>query len=652
MPRSYYSQNLSNFFTDESSFILGELTKHHEFDLEEQQRNAWIKQIEILKKEFKELENARIMFEYTIPRMGKRVDIILIYSGLVFVIEFKVYATKYTSGDATQCLDYALDLKNFHEESHDAILVPILVSTEADEFGNNFEQYEDKIVKLLKCNKNNLKNTIQDVCEKFQGKSIDPIQWENSRYKPTPTIIEAAQAVYRGHNVQEISRSDAGAFNLTKTTDAINNIIEKSKKEKKKSIIFVTGVPGSGKTLAGLNFANERHKFSEDEHAIFLAGNAPLVEVLQEALARDEIKRSSKKIKKDSALRKAKAFIQMVHHFIDDALKNEHAPIEKVVIFDEAQRVWDKDQLSKFMKSKKGIPDFDQSQPDFLLSYMDRHKDWCVFICLVGGGQEINAGEVGISGWFDTLKKQFKHWNVYVSPEIGDSEYVNDSNLDEMLTELNYHMTDNLHLRSSIRSFRSEDVSKFVKALLDIDKETAKETYKELEKFPIFITRDMSKAKEWLKKRARGNERIGLITSSNAHRLREEGIYLYAKFSITNWFLNPKEDIRSSNFLELAATEFDIQGLELDWVCVAWDADLRFNDDSWNYHWFRGTKWNDVHKPIAKTYLKNTFRVLLTRARQGMIIYIPKGNDTDPTRNPEFYNGTFNYLKEIGIKEI
>jgi len=653
MTRSYYSQNLPDFLTDNSNFILGKLTKNHQFALEEQQRNAWMKQIDILKNELNGLNAGRILFEYSIPRMGKRVDVVLIYSGFVFVIEFKVNQTQYNSADIDQCLDYALDLKNFQEKSHNISLVPILVSTKAQKFQNEFEKYPDDIFKPLRCNSDNIRDTIEYICDKFNEDEIDPIEWENSQYKPTPTIIEAAQSLYQGHSVKEISRSDSGAINLIKTAEQVNKIIEKSKKEKIKSICFVTGVPGSGKTLAGLNLANERHQFEEEEHAVFLSGNGPLVDVLQEALARNDPQYLSKKINKSEAERKAKAFIQIIHHFRDTALNDENPPLEKVVVFDEAQRAWNLKQISKKMKEMKGVDDFDMSEPEFLIHTMDRHSDWSVIVCLIGGGQEINTGEAGLPEWFLALKNHYPHWHVYLSNEISDVEYTRGSDISNLLQGIRYEYLEHLHLKTSIRSFRSENLSKCVKAILDNDKELAKKLLLELKnKFPFVITRDINKAKQWLKEKSRGSERYGLIASSNGKRLKPYGIFVEIKIDAPNWFLNPRDDVRSSFYLEYVATEFAIQGLELDWTCIAWDADFRFDDNNWVINDFVGNNWRNVNDEENRLYHKNTYRVLLTRARQGQVIFIPKGDENDHTRLPEFYDGVYDYLKEIGVEEL
>ena len=299
-------------------------------------------------------------------------------------------------------------------------------------------------------------------------------------------------------------------------------------------------------------------------------------------------------------------------------------------------------------------PKEDISEAEFLINIMDRHKDWATIICLVGGGQEINTGESqGIYGWLNAIKKKFPYWDVYVSNRISDEEYSKGNDIDTIIKDLNCNIDKDLHLSVPLRSFRSEKVAAFVKALLDVDKENAKKLYKEFrDKYPICITRDIESAKEWIKEKALGTQRYGLIASSGAKRLRKYAIWVDNKIKATNWFLNDEDDVRSSYFLEETATEFDIQGLELDWSIVAWDADFRFINDKFELKKFKGTKWQDVNSEENALYLKNAYRVLLTRARQGMVIFVPKGDENDQTMKPEFYDGTYKYLKELGLEEI
>lgn len=653
MSRSYYSADLNEFIKHSHDEILGRITSCIEHALEETQKRAWQKQITILQNQLSSYSEGRIIFEYTIPRIGKRIDNILIINGLIFLLEFKVGGDNYYNHDIEQVMDYALDLKYFHKQSDNKTLIPILISTEAKIRTNKIEKYEDKIFKPLLCNKDNISISISKIVQKFKEEDFSSIEWENSIYQPTPTIIEAAQALYNGHDVKEISRSDAGAYNLESTSKAINKIIDDAKQNNKKAICFITGVPGAGKTLAGLNIVNERQNYNEQEHTVFLSGNFPLVEVLQEALARDNIKTSPNRITKKEALRKSSTFIQLLHHFRDEALKNNAPPLEKVIIFDEAQRAWTKKQTSNFMHRKKGVSNFNKSEPEFLIESMNRHLDWAVIICLIGGGQEINTGEAGLIEWFDSLKRSFKNWNVYISSKIFDNEHLRGRTIDGLLDGLNYKYEDALHLNTSIRSFRSEKVSDFVKSILDEEKIQAKKLYSEIyNHYKIILTRDLNKAKNWIKEHARGSERYGLIASSGALRLKPEGIWVKNDISASNWFLNSAEDIRSSYYLEDTATEFDIQGLELDWSLVAWGADFRIEKNEFIYKRFYGSKWQNVNNEDRKLFIKNAYRVLLTRARQGMIIYIPKGDIYDYTRPPEYYDETFNYLKNIGIEEI
>lgn len=648
--REYYIDSINNFIVADEEHVLGQLLIHDEFETSDLQKLAWKAEIQILKRQLEEFRGD-VIFEYTIPRMGHRVDTVCIIEGIIFLFEFKVGDNEYKKTTIDQVMDYALDLKYFHEESKRRYIVPICVSTKASVQKNEYNCCSDGIYNAILCNENNIGDNIHNILLQVRDKTLAGRTWIDSRYAPTPTIIEAAQSLYRNHGVDDISRNDAGAKNLTITTKAISNIIEDCKKNNRKAICFVTGVPGAGKTLAGLNIANERHHFDEDEHAVFLSGNGPLVDVLQNALAIDRAKRE--KITKSNALRETKAFIQIIHKFRDEALTTSYAPVEKVAIFDEAQRAWNKESLTDFMKRKKGIPEFNQSEPEFLISIMDRHEDWAVIICLVGGGQEIYNGEAGIQDWFSTLSEKYLDWEIYLSDKITDSEYVGNSDVSTMLHNREYHCISDLHLGVSLRSFRSEKLALFVKCLLDEEIELAKETYEELKKtYPVLITRKFDVAKNWVKKKARGTERYGLLASSEGKRLRAEGIWVPSEINHVGWFLNEKDNVDSSYYLEVAASEFKVQGLEIDYAVLAWDADLRYTSNGFDYFKFRGTKWNHVNQEQRQHYLKNAYRVLMTRARQGLIIYIPEGDEEDPSRLTEYYEGTYQYLKHVGIKEI
>lgn len=646
---AYYEADIATYCNTDEQQILGALTKRHGFALEPQQRNAWIEQICILKRSLADIKTGWVFFEFSIPRMGKRADVVLVIGGVIFVLEFKVGADTFDRAALEQAHDYALDLKNFHRGSHHLSILPILVATKALPKGmTSLHWAEDQVAEPVGVCPSELANLIDTKLAHLKFDPIEPSIWARSGYQPTPTIVEAAQALYRDHNVREISRSDAGAKNLGDTTDCLTGIIEHSKRNHRKAICFVTGVPGAGKTLAGLNIATTRAKDHSDEHAVFLSGNGPLVDVLREALARDESRREG--ISKSKALRKVVSFVQNIHHFRDEALKDSNPPDEKVVVFDEAQRAWGREQTTKFMQQKRGYLAFEDSEPAFLIRYMDRHDDWCVIICLVGGGQEINTGEAGLAEWLFSISKQFTAWDVYSSYRLDDPDYIWDEMTIAALSTVKVERKDALHLGVSMRSFRAESLSDFTGHVVENRPDQARQAYEKIaERYPIVITRNLNEARSWLRDKARGSERFGLIASSGANRLRPEGIFVKAKVDAPIWFLNDREDVRASYYMEEVATEFDVQGLELDWVGMCWDADFRYEQRRWKHYSFRGTKWQRTNADERQLYLKNAYRVILTRARQGMVIFVPVGNPVDPTRHPSFYDETFNYLLRCGL---
>ena len=654
----YYSDTIDLFEKKSTNEIIGQITNENQFDSNRNTNQSWRSQIEILKETLIDLQG-ELFFEFSIPRMGKRVDCLLIIQNIVFVIEFKVGEKEYLSSNLDQVWDYALDLKNFHKPSHSALLIPILVATEAKNENFQFLQttHEDGLYKPLKANKKNLREILLNGIEfcKSSTTLIDQ-DYVKGSYSPTPTIIEAAVTMYKNHSVADITRSDADAKNLTTTTKSVSDIIEYAQNEKKKVICFVTGVPGAGKTLVGLDIATKHLDKEQDTHSIFLSGNGPLVAILQEALARDTVQRTKEigeKITKAKAREGVKAFIQIIHHYRDAYLVDPTAPFDHVAIFDEAQRAWNKEQTVNFMRRKKNQPDFAYSEPEYLVSCLDRHKDWAVIVCLVGGGQEINTGEAGISEWLYAIKNSFPHWEVQISPNLTDSEYNAFDAIAEIEKDCKTVYDANLHLSVSMRSCRAENVALFIKQLLDLELQNASDTLKLIsDKYPIVITRNIESAKKWLKEKARGSERYGIVVSSQAYRLKPLAIDVRVETDPVHWFLGEKDDVRSSYFLEDVATEFQVQGLELDWACVTWDGDFRYSEDEWKTFSFVGNKWQNIKKAERKLYLKNAYRVLLTRARQGMVIVVPEGNIEDHTRQPEFYNSTYEYFKRIGLKEI
>lgn len=665
--RAYFAAECDDFRDASSDEIIGALSSRSEYSIDTDQRNAWVAEIEILRSAIAGIAGT-ILLEFTVPRIGTRLDAVLLANGIVFALEFKIGATDYLREDVDQAWDYALDLKNFHKASHAVPIVPVLIASAAHDSDDSLTSpHDDRVYPPLRCNACGLGALLKLALEGVEAEPMDASEWANAPYQPTPTIIEAAQALYSQHSVDAIARHDAGARNLQITSRRVEEIIEEASKLGEKRIIFVTGVPGAGKTLVGLNVTTQKRDTGQATHAIFLSGNGPLVMVLREALTRDEFGRQKRaeqdnpdddaprprRVRKGDVGQKVKAFIQNVHHFRDAGLDDKGPPADRVVIFDEAQRAWDRKMTASFMKQKKGRPDFRESEPEFLISYLDRHKDWAVVVCLVGGGQEINRGEAGISAWLDAIRERFPTWSAYVSFELTDTEYGAGRALEKIAGEPNFHRDTALHLAVSMRSFRADNVSAFVKAVLDNEADSARAALEKLGgKYPLAVTRDLARAKQWIRDKARGTERFGLVASSEAQRLKPHSIDVRYEVNPIHWFLNGREDTRSSFYMEDAATQFQVQGLELDWVCMTWDADLRYGGQGWEYKSFRGKKWENINADTRRQYLLNAYRVLLTRARQGMVIFVPPGDATDPTRQPEYYDATFEYLAGIGVSVL
>ena len=652
-------------------------------------------------------KQGQIIFEYDIPRLGKRVDVVLLLEGIVFCLEFKVGETRILEADVDQVLDYALDLKNFHKFSEDRIIAPILIATNHRNSSTNIQMsvYDDRVVNPLMTGKSGISALINEVLERFPNETPVNPDWIISPYAPTPTIIEAAKSLYENHTVEDITRHEADKVSTDRTIAYILDVIKKSKDSQEKSICFVTGVPGAGKTLVGLDVAVKQTYQGQDEpieeeQAVYLSGNGPLVAVLTEALAQDNYKKcrdNGEKKKITDSRREVSKSIQIIHRYRDNMLakiknpvengvleidpakavkmaKSGFGEVEHVAIFDEAQRSWTHKRLADYLKrggtygNKLKVPNFPLSEAAFLIWSLDQREDWATIVCLVGGGQEINTGEAGISEWIKALNEQFPHWNVYISPKLTDAEYA-EGRVNELLKDnSNVTYSENLHLSVSLRSYRAEKLSAFVHALLSFD-ENAATLYDEIkDKYPIVLTRDMAKARKWLHSKVRGTERTGVLVTKESARFKPLAVHVLPSGdeNAVHWFLDDKTDVRSSNYLEDAATEIQVQGLELDYTCLLWDADMRYENGEWHFYRFNGqSKWteqiaNTESKQELQKYMLNAYRVLLTRARAGMVICVPTGNPNktvsgfweDSTRLPEFYDGTYQYLKSLGIDEI
>lgn len=709
MSRCLYNSSFTDFLNTDDNTIFGVLCDRYHGEALTTTREAWKSEISIMKDILVRFANkdGQIIFEYDIPRLGKRVDVVLLFEGIVFCVEFKVGESRILESDIDQVLDYALALKNFHKFSEDRIIAPILVATNYRNSSTNIQMsvYDDRVVNPLVSGKAGVSHLISEVLRCFPNEtSVNP-NWIISPYAPTPTIIEAAKTLYENHSVENITRHEADKVSTDKTIEYILDVIQRSKLNQEKSICFVTGVPGAGKTLVGLDVAIKQtyqgqNEPVKNEGAVYLSGNGPLVAVLTEALAQDNHKKCKAKGEKkkmtDSRREVAKS-IQMIHRYRDNMLAKIKNPVENgvleidptkavkmesagfgevehVAIFDEAQRSWTHKRLADYLKrggtygNKLKVPNFPLSEAAFLIWSLDQREDWATIICLVGGGQEINTGEAGISEWIKALNEQFPHWNVYISPKLTEPEYA-EGKVNELLkNNCNVTYSESLHLGVSLRSYRAEKLSAFVHALLSFD-ENASALYNEIkDKYPIVLTRDMAKARKWLHDKVRGTERTGVLVTKESARFKPLAIHILPSGdeNAVHWFLDDKSDVRSSNYLEDAATEIQVQGLELDYTCLLWDADMRYENGEWRFYRFNGqTKWVEQtggteSKQELMKYMLNAYRVLLTRARAGMVICVPEGNPNknvsgfweDSTRLPEYYDGTYQYLKSLGIEEI
>ena len=709
MSRCLYNSSFRTFLNTDDNSIFGLLCERYHGEALTTTREAWKSEIAIMKDVLNNFadKQGQIIFEYDIPRLGKRIDVVLLLEGIVFCLEFKVGETRILEADVDQVLDYALDLKNFHKFSEDRIIAPILIATNHRNSSTNIQMsvYDDRVVNPLMTGKSGISTLINEVLKCFPNETPVNPDWIISPYAPTPTIIEAAKSLYENHTVEDITRHEADKVSTDRTIAYILDVIKKSKEAQEKSICFVTGVPGAGKTLVGLDVAVKQTYQGQDEpieeeQAVYLSGNGPLVAVLTEALAQDNYKKcrdNGEKKKITDSRREVSKSIQIIHRYRDNMLakiknpvengvleidpekavkmaKSGFGEVEHVAIFDEAQRSWTHKRLADYLKrggtygNKLKVPNFPLSEAAFLIWSLDQREDWATIVCLVGGGQEINTGEAGISEWIKALNEQFPHWNVYISPKLTDAEYA-EGKVNELLKD-NSKVTysEDLHLSVSLRSYRAEKLSAFVHALLSFD-ENAATLYNEIkEKYPIVLTRDMAKARKWLHSKVRGTECTGVLVTKESARFKPLAVHVLPSGdeNAVHWFLDDKTDVRSSNYLEDAATEIQVQGLELDYTCLLWDADMRCENGDWHFYRFNGqSKWTEQiatteSKQELQKYMLNAYRVLLTRARAGMVICVPTGNPNktvsgfweDSTRLPEFYDGTYQYLKSLGIEEI
>ncbi len=627
------------------------------------QNIVWKDQVLVLKNCFNQLstectfENWHIVLEYEVPRRQKRLDAIILAHDRILVIEFKFGMKRYDAAAKWQVGEYALNLRDFHAASQGRYIVPILCAADAPDSPEVDCQSDWHLVAQTHCaNHQTLGAVIQHACTSILPTQaltdpINPVTWLASAYRPTLTIIEAAERLYAKHSVREISHNYAE--NLDKTTDMLLGVIHDARTNQRRVICFITGVPGAGKTLTGLNIVHDPAVRSKHgPSGIFLSGNGPLVKVMREALVLNRLGK-----KRKEAEHEVSTFIQNLHQFLRYYREDSSAvPHEHVVVFDEAQRAWD----SKQMQRKQGV---DRSESDLLLAVMERPADWAVIIALVGGGQEIFRGEAGLTAWGDAIQNANATWKVVVSPEVlGGGQSVAGHKLfaNEPPKDLVIQLEPLAHLAVSVRSHRAQQLTEWVNMLLELKVHLAIDHVPDTREFPLVVTRDLAAAREWLRTMTARDpiKRCGLVCASGDQRLRAHGLENASSFRsaypFDKWFLAPCGDVRSSYALEVPASEFECQGLELDWVGLCWGGDLTPTDDgvNWEHRKFIGEGWRKCHNEVEQAYLRNRYRVLLTRARAGMVIWVPPGSPTDPTRDPARFDRLYMILKNAGVPDL
>jgi hypothetical protein len=656
---AYYADTVANFRAASLDGLELTLTRAYESDrykdLITAQLTAWRSQIQDLKDALGNTELERfhpdnwgIAIEFVVPRKMGRIDTVFLIGNSIVVLEFK--GESVDSSAADQVEDYCLDLLHFHEESHHSVIYPAVVGKTGADPRIRRAQAFGELRPTAFVDSKRLGTWLATVAQKHYGEPQPSIaDWNRGSYRPVPTIVEAAIGMFAEMQVDDIAKAGCDPINLTATVETIRKIVVESAQSNKKTVCFVTGVPGAGKTLAGLRLVHDRDlREVTESDSVFLTGNLPLVRVLQAALARDASRRRKNQLRVSS--RDPKTTINTVLGYKREHTRNKNPPHEKIVVFDEAQRAWDADRTAEYLTDSSG--EFrGYSEPALMLAILDR-QPWAALIALVGGGQEINRGEAGLSEWGRALTEKFGHWSIAAPPQALSGVYGAGAKLfeGEPPNGLQVAVHANLHLDTPTRQFRGKTIAGWTEALLRGDARECHRILAENPEYPIRLTRNLLSAKSWLDTTARGTERYGFVASSEAKRLRAEGLELPPARAdgVEHWFLNEKGDVRSSFQLEVAASEFQIQGLELDWICVCWGGDFLRGNSDWDLKRLRGTVWQNICQESARAYLVNSYRVLLTRARQGMLLFVPVGDDQDSTRLRAPLDETARFLTECG----
>jgi len=638
--RAWWSGSLAEFLSNEPTSIIERLAlraiETHPTNRDTQLR-AWQAELPILRNACAVLpQNWRLLLEYPLIRLGRRLDTVLVSDRAIIVLEFKTLSSSFTSAARDQAEDYAFDLRDFHSGSRLQVIIPIVIATNGQPARPQWSFPWRDVTAVYEALPSQLGALINELLDKIPHRDLDIDGWEHAAYRPVPTIIEAARALYAKHGVADIRSARADTKNLNHTTNVILESIEHAKTNHQHIILFVTGIPGAGKTLCGLDAV-----FSSSTDGTFLTGTLPMVYVLKAALAQDAAKAGVKSSR--TATHETKSKIESITGFLRYYLKEpSHLP-EHVIVFDEAQRAWDADYgATKFKHT--------DSEAGIVLDIMQRHRDYAVIVALVGNGQEINTGEAGLAEWGNALAKR-PIWTIIGAPGVLTAT----DNRQRLFVAQppSMRLEPALHLDIPIRNFRSASAAPWVDAILRGNIQEAQQHA--AADLPFYLTRSLPEMRRSLRIMARGGRRAGLVCSSGAKRLVADG--LWPKFEhmddalVANWFLKRWPDVRASDALEIPATEFACQGLELDYVGLCWGGDLIWAG-GWLVRNFVGNKWRHARQQAARDYQINTYRVLLTRARANTVIWVPPGDPEDETRDPQSLDQTAAYLVECGAKQL
>ena len=652
---AWWSGSVRSFLDLDDATILGVLSHQQSRRYrgnEPKQVWAWKAELPLLRDALRHVPDSdawRVLLEFDIPRLGGRLDAVLLSPHAIFAIEFKIGATRVDNAARAQLHGYALDLQDFHGGSRNRSILPILVATASSSGAVALPLFVGGAAAVMETNAADFAELLQQLGRLAATVAatlpVAVADWEAAPYAPVLNVIQAACRLYARHDVAEIASMRSDAFNLSLTANRIETILHGAEAERRHVILFVTGIPGAGKTLCGLNAAFTR------TGSTFLTGNPSLVHVLRDALVRSAIDDGAKRA---TAFHRIKTVIQPLPQFRDLYVRTGGLPPERVVVIDEAQRCWTGAHAVAGTRARP-VP-LDRSEPAHLLDIMNRHDGFAALVCLVGQGQEIHDGEGGLAAWGEALATR-PNWNVFAA----NATLVDPEPRNRLPRLAALCVQPDLHLTVPVRSLRHDAAPAWVDAVLRGDAVAAKAVIAAGGEVPFRLTRDLAALRCGLRAHARRLHRAGLVASAGARRLRAEGLGCEVPHmdpaAVAAWFLNSwirDRDVRASDALELVATQFSVQGLELDHVGLCWDGDLVREGPgaTWQVRSFRGTGWQVARNPEKIAWRLNTYRVLLTRARYETLIWVPRGDRDDPSRNPAVLDRVAAFLQACGVRAL